>query len=212
MIRPILLLDRSRNVAKSGIRPTNQNIADTVAYVETAKTSHINGLRNCGQIPIVFGYGNSQYISHGRPRWKIGYMPACATAKSVIASAKRLIDVRQRCRSKSSIAEINVPAWPIPIHQTKLRMSMPQATGTLTPHKPIPTNRRFVIASSINWKSANEIAKPKNHASDVLRFKTIELILSVTDANVSPGSITGEVECIGPSVYGFWISSCISLA
>src|SRR5829696_6799321 len=90
----------------------------------------------------------------------------------------------------------------MPIHQTKLRMSMPQATGTLTPQSPIPTNTRFVIASNISWKSANEIAKPKNHASDVFRFKTIELILSVTDANVSPGSMTGDVECIGPSMYG----------
>src|ERR1041384_6702789 len=88
-------------------------------------------------------------------------------------------------------------------------MSMPQATGTVTAHKPMPTKSRFVIASSINWKSANEIAKPKNHASDVLRFKTIELILSVTDANVSPGSMTGVVVCIGRSVYGLCASSCI---
>src|SRR5215510_10790902 len=88
-------------------------------------------------------------------------------------------------------------------------MSMPHAMGTLTPHKPIPTNTRFVIVSSISWKSAKEMAKPKNHAIDVLRFKTIELILSVTDANVSPGSITGDVECIGPSVYGFCGSSAM---
>src|SRR5690349_16826079 len=50
----------------------------------------------------------------------------------------------------------------------------------------------------------NEIAKPKNQASDVLRFRTIELILSVTEANVSSGSITGAVECIGPSTYGLF--------
>jgi len=67
-----------------------------------------------------------------------------------------------------------------------------------------------VIASNINWKSAKEIAKPKNHANEVLRFRTIELILSVTDANVRPGSITGCVECIGPSMYGFCGSSAIS--
>src|SRR5262245_34612626 len=97
----------------------------------------------------------------------------------------------------------------MPIHQTKLRMSMPHATGTLTPHKPMPTNTRFVIVSSINWNSANESAKPKNQPSDVLRFRTIELILSVTDAKVSPGSMTGAVECIGPSVYGLFASSCI---
>ena len=47
-------------------------------------------------------------------------MPAQATAKSVIASAKRLIDVRHFWRSSSRIAEISVPAWPMPIHQTKL--------------------------------------------------------------------------------------------
>src|ERR1041385_7249535 len=97
----------------------------------------------------------------------------------------------------------------MPIHQTKLRIATPHATGTLTPHRPIPTNTRFVIVSSISWKSAKEMAKPKNHASDVLRFKTIELILSVTDANVSAGSIMGVVECIGPSVYGFSASSFI---
>ncbi len=38
----------------------NQNSSETVKYVETAKTSHISGLRNCGQTPITFGYGNSQ--------------------------------------------------------------------------------------------------------------------------------------------------------
>ena len=30
--------------------------------------SQMSGLRNCGQIPIVLGYGTSQYAaSHGRP-------------------------------------------------------------------------------------------------------------------------------------------------
>ena len=42
---------------------------------------------------------------------------------------------------------------------------------------------------------------------DDFRFKTIELILSVTEANVSSGSMTGAVECIGPSVYGLCGSS-----
>src|SRR6185436_21002546 len=101
---------RSRRVARSGIRPTNQNIADTVAYVETAKTSHTSGLRKFGSMFIVFGYGNSQYISHGRPRCRIGNMPAQATANSVIASANRLIELRQRWLSSKRIAEISVPA------------------------------------------------------------------------------------------------------
>ncbi len=47
-----------------------------------------------------------------------------------------------------------------------------------------------------------EMAKPINHQSGVLRFKTSELILSVTDAKVSPGPTTDVVACMDPSVYG----------
>ena len=35
--------------------PVYQNNNDTVKYVETAKTSQMSGLRNCGQMFIVFG-------------------------------------------------------------------------------------------------------------------------------------------------------------
>ena len=60
------------------------------------------------------------------------------TANSVIASAKRLIDVRHFCWNSSKMAEISVPAWPIPIHQTKLMMSKAQPTGMLFPQAPMP--------------------------------------------------------------------------
>ena len=33
----------------------------------------------------------------------------------------------------SSTAEISVPAWPMPIHQTKLAIIVPQATGMSMP-------------------------------------------------------------------------------
>src|SRR5438045_1804385 len=112
--------ERSRRVARSGINPMNQNSREIVAYVETAKTSHTSELRNCGHTLIVLGYGKSQYASQGRPRWSTGNMPAQATANNVMASAKRLIEFRHDCRSKRKMAEISVPAWPIPIHQTKL--------------------------------------------------------------------------------------------
>ena len=64
------------------------------------------------------------------------------TANSVIASAKRLIDVRHFWRSSSRIAEMKVPAWPMPIHQTKLAMAKPQATGMLMPQMPTPLTNR----------------------------------------------------------------------
>ena len=60
------------------------------------------------------------------------------TAKMVMASAKRLIEVRHFwCRSRR-MAEIKVPACPIPIHQTKLVMAKPQATGMSIPQMPTP--------------------------------------------------------------------------
>src|SRR6476619_805600 len=70
----------SRIVARSGTRPTYQNSSETVAYVDTANTSQMSGLRKFGHSVIEFGYGISQYASHGRPVWKIGNMPAHATA------------------------------------------------------------------------------------------------------------------------------------
>ena len=70
----------------------------------------MSGLRNCGHTPIVFGYGSSQYASQGRPVWMSGKMPAQATANSVIASAKRLMEVRHVCLNSSRMAEISVPA------------------------------------------------------------------------------------------------------
>src|SRR5579864_5728595 len=89
-----MFLARSRSVPRSGISPTNQNTADTVAYVETAKTSQTSGLRKFGWTVVEFGYGNSQYASHGRPMCSKGNMPAQATANSVMASANRLIEFR----------------------------------------------------------------------------------------------------------------------
>ena len=42
------------------------------------------------------------------------------------------------------MAEIKVPAWPIPIQNTKFVMSQPQKTGLLFPHTPIPVVTRYV--------------------------------------------------------------------
>ena len=72
----------------------------------------------------------------------MGNSAAFATAKRVIASAKRLIEVRHSCRISSKMAEISVPAWPIPIHQTKLMMAKPQPTGMLIPKMPTPLDEQ----------------------------------------------------------------------
>src|SRR5215469_5061231 len=71
-------------------------------------------------------------------------MPAHITANSVIASADRLIEVRHFCRNRNRIAEISVPAWPIPIQNTKFVMSHAQPIGRLLPHTPMPVETRYV--------------------------------------------------------------------
>ena len=60
------------------------------------------------------------------------------TAKRVMASAARLTAVRQRWRVRNRMAEISVPACPIPIQNTKFVMSQAQATGTFSPQTPTP--------------------------------------------------------------------------
>ena len=67
-----------------------------------------------------------------------GNMPAHMTAKIVIASENRLMLVRHFWCISSRMAEISVPAWPMPIHHTKLTIAKPQATGTLMPQMPTP--------------------------------------------------------------------------
>ena len=88
-------------------------------------------------------------------------MPAQATAKSVIASAKRLIEVRHFCWSSSRIAEISVPAWPMPIHQTKLMMAKPQPTGMLMPQMPTPLHQQI---GDRDARTACSSAKPTREA------------------------------------------------
>ena len=45
--------------------------------------------------------------------------------------------LRQRARNRNRIAEISVPAWPIPTQNTKLMMPKPHATGRLLPQVPM---------------------------------------------------------------------------
>ncbi len=108
----------------------------------TAKRSHNSGLLKFGQIDIWFGSGNIQKTTHGRPTWMPGKMSVQMTANSVIASEKRLIAVRHFCRNRKRTALMSVPAWPIPIHQTKLVMSHAQYVGEVFPQTPTPRQKR----------------------------------------------------------------------
>ena len=93
----------------------------------------------------------------GRPVCSSGKSPAQETAKRVMASANRLIELRHCCRSKRRIAEISVPACPIPIHHTKLMISQPHITGLLMPQTPTPRYSSQVIESPISCSKPNPI-------------------------------------------------------
>ncbi len=99
--------------------------------------------------------------------------PRTRRRTSVIASAKRLIDVRHSCRSSSRIAEISVPAWPMPIHQTKLMMSMPHPEGWLMPQMPtpLPISTEIVAVRMVTPPRAKR--NPNSQPSGVLRRSTI---------------------------------------
>jgi hypothetical protein len=79
------------------------------------------------------------------------------------------------------MAEIKVPAWPIPIHHTKLTIAKPQPIGMLMPQIPTP----FVISHAIDPISTiirvNATLNPASQPIDVGRVSTIDAIFSVTD-------------------------------
>src|ERR1700704_1964564 len=120
-------------------------------------------------------------------------MPAQATANSVIASAERLIDVRHFCRNRNRIAEISVPACPIPIQNTKLVMSHAQPTGRLLPHTPMPVATKYVSiapsSSTIELVHGNVI----QYLVGVLKTgaSTMDEIFSVTSCKSGPPATRG---------------------
>src|SRR5690349_8147472 len=89
------------------------------------------------------------------------------------------------------MAEIRVPAWPIPIHQTKFVIANPHATGTFTPQMPTPFQRRYDTATRNSPKSIRAAAIEAYHKSGVGRVRIRPVIWSVTDANVCLGPRTG---------------------
>ena len=91
-----------------------------------------------------------------------GNIPAQATANSVLASANRLIEVRQSCLSNSKNAEIKVPAWPMPTHQTKLTLAKPHITGLRMPQIPTPPKSTLATATVRSESSMKDSAKPRN--------------------------------------------------
>src|SRR5579863_8945492 len=117
-------------------------------------------------------------------------MPAQTTAKIVMASAKRLIEFLQLCLKRSRMAEISVPAWPMPIHHTKLMMAKPQATGWVMAQMPTPFRNSQVTATSRTVAPPPAMPRNARKPRGVRGVSTIREILSVIDLKVSPSAMT----------------------
>src|SRR6185503_11929506 len=82
----------------------------------------------------------------------------------VIASAERLMELRQFWRKSSKIAEMSVPAWPIPTHQTKPVMSHDQPIVLSRPHSPMPYQNVQLTAKTQRQAPRDARVKPIHHA------------------------------------------------
>src|SRR6185437_15229679 len=77
---------------------------------------------------------------------------------------------------------MNVPACPIPIHQTKLMMAYAQATGMLLPQTPMPVATVYATAPASTSVPAPEIPNSTHHTRD----------------GVHAGASSRSVSCAGP--------------
>ena len=119
-------------------------------------------------------------------------MPAQTTAKMVMASAKRLMLVRHRWRSRNRMAEMSVPAWPMPTQNTKFTMAQPQPTVLLTPQTPTPVVIRWKSMANSNTVSPLVKAKAMYQARGGLGCSTIPQTLSVSEVkSSSPSTSSG---------------------
>ena len=130
-------------------------------------------------------------------------MPAQITAKMVIASAKRLMELRHCCLKSSRIAEMSVPAWPIPIHQTKLMMANPQPTGISRPQMPTPLRNSQVTAVNSMTQMLPANVKPKNQNHGRVGGEHDARNDIVTDLKVYPGAMTRNSPVFGSSCGSF---------
>ena len=134
--------------ARSGIKAMNTNSELPMRYVPTALGSHTNGERTLGHTPRAKSYGNTQKSRQGLPTWNSGVCSAAISENTVITSAARVTGRRHSAWVSRSIAEIIIPAWLMPIQNTKLTRKNPQKTGRFRPVTPSPLFIMYPNAAS----------------------------------------------------------------
>src|SRR5437764_284154 len=124
--------------------------------------------------------------------------------------------VRHFWRNKNRMAEMSVPAWPMPIENTKLVMSNAHATGTLLPQTPTPVDISY---GHVRMQQTNrqDVMRNDGHHQSGCGFSVISLIWSVS-LSKALGPQTSEMRGSGSSNGGPWSGSfapaisCVSCA
>ena len=75
---------------------------------------------------------------------------------------------------------MKVPAWPIPIHQTKFTIANPHATGMLTPQMPMPRIKSQATAKRKIINKRKATMKPIHHEAGWRCCSTIEPMVALT--------------------------------
>ena len=114
-----------------------------------------------GHIPIWLGSGNIQYMTQTRPTWIPGNNSAHMTAKMVIASAARLIEVRHFCRKKEDRRDER-PGVPDADPEHEVRDVPRPADGDVESQTPIPSQKSHETAAPRRPRSARAGMK-KSH-------------------------------------------------
>src|SRR6218665_1350704 len=119
------------------------------------------------------------------------------------------MDILHFWRKSNKMAEIKVPAWPMPTHQTKLVMSHAHPTVLFNPHTPIPSHSTTHTQKNPPRKRSNKKQKP-HHQTGKGRASTCLQISSETLAVDFPPvinvSLMAEVACISNYFLYFFFS------
>jgi len=87
--------------------------------------------------------------------------------------ANRLMEVRHWVPPAERIAEISVPAWPIPIHQTKLMIAKPHCNRNLNAPDPHAHSEEVRDGIKEQHHQRERSGKPRIHHFGGRRIRTI---------------------------------------
>ena len=193
MIRPNGCVARSRRVARSGIRPTYQNRSETVRVGRDREDvpdqraaplrpeRHRVGIRH----QPVEEPGAAHVQERKQPRAGDGEQRH-RLGEPVDRRPPLLLQQQQDRRDQAC------PAWPIPIHQTKLTIANPHITGLVDAPDPDAPEEQVGDRDRQQHQQAEGRARTRRTSRQLKgRVRTIALILSVTEPNVCPAPSTG---------------------